>query len=89
MALITKEGNYLRIEDLRLSKKLIQFCLREYSDIAVEPVSDHTLVIPYDLMSPNNPFIQAYEWVAAERYKDSKSDIEALIAPKKTRKVKA
>ena len=65
MALISPNGNYLRVEDIRIGKDLLQFFAREYSDMAKPPVSDNTYIIKYDI-NGTNPYVQAYEYLLSK-----------------------
>lgn len=84
MALISPDGLYLRVEEIKTGKNLIQFFARVYKERTAAPIQDSTFVAPYDINGAN-PFVQAYNFLLAEKFVGWKSDAEkqTVKTPKK------
>lgn len=80
MALISPTGNFLRVEDIRVGKNLIQFFAREYSDMSKPPISDSTYVTKYDI-DGKNPYVHAYDYLVATDYSGYVSDNLPMTEP--------
>ena len=86
MALISKDGKYVRVENIRVGKDLMEFAVVEYSDRTASPDSYKTIVVKYDIKG-KNPFVQAYVYLLSNGYSDYSSDHEEGVRiPKMTKK---
>lgn len=74
---LRKDNQYLRVENIRIGKNLMQFFIRIYDGDRL--VQDITKNIPFDLEG-KNPFIQAYNWLQNNGFSGWTSD-EAVEVP--------
>lgn len=80
MALFSPDNStYVRVEDIRVGKNLLQFFVRVYEDKNGVPVQDTTMVAPYDI-NGSNPYVQAYDFIIS-RFPGFLSDVVATSLP--------